>query len=987
MIPRECKRLAEVDFPIANVSRSSLQENSIRRNHPKGLHLWWARRPLAACRSILLALILPDPADANCPRGVRDGVRHALLQLPDRPRRWDSESESPEGLRQVALEFISRFSHAENAEQKNYLQVARELVNAANPGEKPVVYDSFAGGGSIPLEAMRLGCDAIGSDLNPIACLILRTELELLPRRGRELICELEEAGKVIGGRFRSEMRCCFLEEGDNTTPVAYFWARQATCEAPHCGLTFPLVGSFWLCKKPGYESALRLTVAGQDLSVDCDVFHPLVSSEVPPATVKNGRGICPRCGTVLSPERLRAQLSLHHGGIEDAKLLAVVTQDLVTEARGYRKATKEDLQAAEEAALRLRTIRSSWRDVSMSAVPDEQIPRTELRRVSAPLYGCTQWEDLFLPRQRLALCTLVAEISRYVEETGREDLLPLLALAFGKVARHWNSNARWHTKGENVAGAFGRQAIPMAHFFPEQSPLLSAGAGSWLDAVSSVGRAAQAVLGLDNAGQSFRADACNTPLPSEGVDVWFTDPPYYDSVAYAHLADFFYVWVRRLLPGDPLFSSCVIEKTQECVVDRPHRQSPSQKGPAWFEHKMQAAMAEARRCLKSEAVGAVVFAHSTTEGWEALVTALLEAKWVITASWPIATERGSRLNARENASLATSVHLICRPRPSDAPVGDWADVLRELPRRVGDWMERLQGEGVRGADLVFACIGPALEIFSRYSRVEAADGREIPLAEYLEKVWEVVGRLALEQILGTPEAKARNGMVGALEEDARLTALFLWTLQSTNGGNGKNNTASAQKNSEEADLEAPDDEEEAGVTRSRGLQLIYDMVIRFTRPLGIDLEKWDGRIVEIEKGVVRLLPVAERAKQLFGEDFAGAALKIERGPIGVEQLSLFPDASEVGPSTSIRTRSQRKRRGTATGETPGPAGPTTLDRVHAAMLLQASGQANALRALIRDEQSRGSDFLRLANALSALYPRESEEKRLLDAMLLAVPR
>ena len=158
----------------------------------------------------------------------------------------------------------------------------------------------------------------------------------------------------------------------------------------------------------------------------------------------------------------------------------------------------------------------------------------------------------------------------------------------------------------------------------------------------------------------------------------------------------------------------------------------------------------------------------------------MIRGGWTITGSWPIATEMGSRLRARDSAALATSVHLVCRPRSKDAPVGDWGNVLRELPTRVGDWMERLQSEGVRGADLVFACIGPALEIFSRYTRVETPDGREIGLTEYLEKVWEVVGRTALENVLGAAEAKARNGLAGALEEDARLTALFLWTLQAT---------------------------------------------------------------------------------------------------------------------------------------------------------------------------------------------------------------
>ncbi len=334
----------------------------------------------------------------------------------------------------------------------------------------------------------------------------------------------------------------------------------------------------------------------------------------------------------------------------------------------------------------------------------------------------------------------------------------------------------------------------------------------------------------------------------------------------------------------------------------------------------------------------------------------------------------GSRLRARESAALATSIHLISRPRAASL-TGDWSTVLRELPKRVGDWMERLQGEGIRGADLVFACIGPALEIFSRYTKVETAEGREVPLAEYLEKVWEVVGRSALEQVLGTAEAKARNGTAGAVEEDARLTALFLWTMQSTSA-----DAAASQTNGE--DQPSKEDEEESiGAKKKKGLTLIFDVVRRFAQPLGIRLPDWEGRIIETEKGVVRLLPVRERATQLFGEDgVQSAASEIQRG--GDAQLALFPETKEP-PVRQVRGRRRMSAR--ASDITQREA--TTLDRVHAAMLLQANGQANALRTMLTAEQERSPEFLRLANALSALYPKESDEKRLLDAMLLAVPK
>jgi hypothetical protein len=281
--------------------------------------------------------------------------------------------------------------------------------------------------------------------------------------------------------------------------------------------------------------------------------------------------------------------------------------------------------------------------------------------------------------------------------------------------------------------------------------------------------------------------------------------------------------------------------------------------------------------------------------------------------------------------------------------------VIRQLPRRVGDWMQRLQDEGVHGADLVFACIGPALEIYRRFAKVVDPEEREIPLGGdpeakephlrgYLAYVWEAVGRAALQQILGTAEGQARNGAAGALEEDARLTALFLWALQTTEG-----EEVAAAAEETDADEEVPEDEEEEKPrSKAKGFTLVYDVVRRFAQPLGIHLPVWEGRIVETKKGTVRLLPVTERAEQLFGKDGAGAvADRIEgaarrSGPV---QGLLFPDAAP-----EIKTRKGgRKKAGAKVPEdslrTRREA--TTLDRVHAGMLLQATGRANALRALL----------------------------------------
>ncbi|MYD00429.1 MAG: DUF1156 domain-containing protein [Gammaproteobacteria bacterium] len=599
--------------------------------------------------------------------------------------------------------------------------------------------------------------------------------------------------------------------------------------------------------------------------------------------------------------------------------------------------------------------------------IPDEPLPLMS-GTFNVPLYGINTWGDLFTARQKVALVGLGA-LAVDPKAVPRE----LLAIALDRTADGSASISSWLASGEEVKHVFARQALPIVWDFGESNYLAEA-SRTWASAIKSVAKVLEYQFGAPCFGQVQNADATDHPLPDQTAGIWFTDPPYYFAVPYADLSDFFFVWLKRVLPDHPLLSSTQYEgqggltpKEQElCEMARWDSVRYGHKDHQFYEDGMAEAFAEGRRILREDGVGSVVFAHKTTEGWEALLSGMTRGGWTVTGSWPIATEMGSRLRARDSAALATSVHLICRPRPDNAPVGDWASVLQELPVRVAAWMKRLQEEGIRGADLVFACIGPALEVFSRYRAVETAEGREVGLPEYLERVWQVVGRAALEQVLGTADA-------GTLEEDARLTALFLWTYQSTEVAEDK-----GAKNRKE--------EQAVAKAAAKGLSLPYDVVRRFSQPMGIELERWTGRVIGQNKGVVRLLPVSERADELFGRDGADAAADwIARDPQADLQPALFPDWE------TRSVPSARRRRGARSILDPDDAlqGPdaTTLDRIHAGMLLQASGHANALRKLIAAEQDRGPGFLRLANALSALYPRWSREKRLLDAMILAVPR
>ena len=993
MIPKECKRLAEVDFPIADVSRHAVGENPSRKGHPWKLHKWWARRPLASSRAVLMALLLPDPCDGHCPQAFKTHAREILLSMRTRPGGWNEQVKTDEGLRRVLLKFIADFANWDNSARTEYVETGRALVRAAHPEETPLVVDPFAGGGSIPFEALRFGCDAFASDLNPVACLILKMMLEDIPRHGSGLADELREAGTEIKARAEAELRDLYPTDADGATPISYLWARTVRCESPNCGAEIPLIRSFWLCNKPKLKWALQPIVEHPDegpAQVGFELFKPERSSDVPGGLVANAKATCVCCGAVMRPERVRTQLTAQNGGADvifdskgkrvgGARMIAVVTKKPVQKERCYRLPTADDYRAILVAQERVAKIVEDWESgnkESLCPVPNEQLPLMS-GTFNVPLYGVDTWGALFTARQKATLVELAGQIQRSGHSS---PLRELLACALSVFVRACNGNARLRPDS-SVAPAFGMQALPFTWTFPET--VISGGRSENFDgALSSVAQVVQSFPSV-SPGQMQQADAIDSPLPHQSASVWFTDPPYYFAIPYADLSDFFFVWLKRALPDHPLLQdpfdpANVLTPKEKELCEMAHWDSIrySHKDQAFFEDGMAKAFAEGRKTLSEDGIGSVVFAHKTTAGWEALLSGMIRGGWTITGSWPIATENVSRLRARESAALATSVHLICRPRPHDAPVGDWGAVLRELPGRVAAWMQRLQSEGVKGADLVFACVGPALEIYSRYSTVETAEGQEVGLPEYLEKVWEVVGREALKRVLGTAEAQKRNGAAGALEEDSRLTALFLWTMQSTaastlpGSGNGADNV--------------PADAEESSPRKATNYSLPFDVVRRFAQPLGIHLDEWESRIIRTKQGVVRLLPVTERGTQLFGEAGADAlADAFESNSAISPQLSLFPEEPP-----NVRGRARRRGRSTAsTDDLEAKHGATTLDRVHAAMLLQASGRSQALRNLLRAEQERGPEFLRLANALTALYPPGSEEKRLLDAMLLAAPR
>jgi hypothetical protein len=843
--------------------------------------------------------------------------------------------------------------------------------------------------------------------------MILKVMLEDIPRHGPKLAEELRRVGAEIKKQAEKELAELYPKDSDGATPIAYLWARTVRCESPDCGAEIPLMRSFWLCKKTSRKRALRFQAKrqrerGKIPEVEFEIFEPKNEREVQNGTVTRAKASCPGCNMVLGPERVRAQLAGQRGGADvifddknrragGARMFAVVLLRSGDPGRDFRLPTEHDYDAVHKAQVRVAEIINEWERGGKQGLrpePDEPLPPIGTLGFRVQRYGILQWGDLFTARQKAALIALCKIVARSAKNGAANEIA---GLALSRLTDIYNAQGVWETTKTQVRNLFSRQAIAMRWDFAEASGYAEQ-AGDYQTTFETMVRVAERLAVINNSGQVQQADAAISRLPSETVPVWFTDPPYYDAIPYSDLSDFFYVWLKRALPNHPLFvdpfdsANSLTPKLHEAVQDETNRDNGRVKDRVWFEETMAKVFAEGRRVLREDGVGSVVFAHKTTEGWEALLSGMIRGGWTITGSWPIATEMATRMRARESAALATSVHLVCRPRSDDAPVGDWGEVHRELPKRVAEWIERLQSEHIRGADLVFACIGPALEIYSKYSKVVDAEDREIPLGGdpeatephkrgYLAYVWEAVGRAALEQVLGTAEAGARNGAAGAIEEDARLTALFLWTLQSTNGEEAE---GARRKVREEDPEEDSDEEEDTPTKKKKGLTLVFDVVRRFAQPLGIHLDNWEDRIIETDKGIVRLLPVAERGEQLFGQDGADlVADRLEREPAGTLQLTLFAERTEA---PRVKGKRSKGKKGTDKDLRTNQEA-TTLDRVHAAMLLQASGRTNALRALLQAEQDRGPDFLRLANALSALYPKTSEEKRLLDAMLLAVPR
>jgi putative DNA methylase len=722
------KRLIEDAIPIDVVSRTSASEKvGGRIGHPASLHLWWARRPLAASRAAVYAALVSAEGHQRSPA--------ELAEFFDSLCRWGG----PEPT----------------------IRKAREEVLAANAGQPPKVVDLFAGGGAIPLEAARLGCEVTANELNPVAHLIERMMLEY-PQAHPGLADDVRRWGKVwvdhawdkLSDKYPAVPDAdgaddLFGGSAEGRTPLAYLWTRAVRCPNPALPEhRVDLVRQTWLGKKKGRMVALKPVANRERLTVSYEVVTAPTAEQLgfdPAAGSSRGRVSCRICGATVTYDYVRAEGQA--GRLTVAPLCAVVLRP-DRRGRDYLPVGHYDLPDDTDCLKQIGTLAVS--------PPEELLPAGDTRWFSTPPFGLTRFRDIYTPRQLLALCTLadgVHEIYDRIQAEAAEEgraaaVATALAMVISRVADHCSALCRWIAAPsyEGAANTYARQALPMVWDFAEANPFGSSSG----DIRKYLKETADLIetLAIGQPAHCVRGSATSLPLPDESQDAVITDPPYYDNISYADLSDFFYVWLKRsvgFLYPDHLGGQ-LTPKRNEAVVAPYRHHGRKDEARVFYEQMMAGAFAEAHRVLKPGAPLVCIYAHKTTLGWATLVEALRIAGFTITEAWPLDTEMPERSVSQGTASLASSIFLVARRRDVDAGVGSESDVIAELDKIIAERLERLQQLGVTGADLVIATVGAGLRALTRYERVEQDNGEILPAERFLA----IVQGRVLDAIFGS---------------------------------------------------------------------------------------------------------------------------------------------------------------------------------------------------------------------------------------------
>lgn len=794
------KKLIEVALPLEAINREAAREKSIRHGHPSTLHLWWARRPLAAARAVIFAQMVDDPSanpDLFPTEQKQEKERQRLFRIIEDLVKWENTTnEEVLGRARNEIRQSWRRACAQNAGHPR----AKELFDR---NKLPAFHDPFAGGGALPLEAQRLGLEAYASDLNPVAVMINKAMIEIPPRfagrppvnpewqnkseeektlsqwKGVQGLAEdvryygkwmRDEAEKRIGHLYpkakvtadmaknRPDLRPFVSRE---LTVIAWLWARTVESSNPaYRGCHVPLVSSFWLSTKPGKEAWVEPVVDGKTYRFEVRTGNPANMSAVDAGT-KLGRGANFRCvlsDSPLSPNYIKAE---GMAGRMGARLMAVVCEG--DRGRVYLSPIPEHEEIARQA-------KPNWR-------PEGAVP-SRLTGGTCYGYGLTTWGSLFTPRQLTALTTfsdLVTEAREKIlqdfkslERAGddsfkdwkKEDYTAAvsvyLAFALDKQADLGNSLCRWEPVAQCPRQLFGRQAIPMVWDYAEGN-LLGDSSGGWTVFVDGIVRAsAKAFQDISSNARGFAQQADATAQTISLGKVVSTDPPYYDNIGYADLSDFFYLWLRRCLqPVFPdLFPTMLVPKSEELVAT-PYRHGNKDAAETYFMSGMSSAIHAVGEQAHRGFPVTIYYAFKQAEdsvsgtastGWETFLEAILKAGFSLSGTWPMRTENSSRMIGQGTNALASSIVLVCRPRPVDAPMTTRKDFLAALRRELPPALRHLQEGNIAPVDLAQASIGPGMAVFSRYSRILETDAKPMTVRTALQLINQTLDETLAEQ-------------------------------------------------------------------------------------------------------------------------------------------------------------------------------------------------------------------------------------------------
>lgn len=764
------KKLIEVSIPLEDINAESAREKSIRHGHPSTLHLWWARRPLAAARAVLFAQLVDDPSSNP--------------ELTEQQQK--AERERLHGI-------IRRLVKWENVTDEALMREAHEEILKSTGGSPPVILDPFAGGGTIPLEAQRLGLEAHASDLNPVAVLINKALIEIPPKFAGQPPVFPGADDSVLSSwpratglaedvrRYGSWMRDQAMErighlypdativdektrKTSTATTVAWIWARTVTCPNPACGIEMPLVRSWWLGKKRGREAFVVPRVVGDATAasgrrVEFTVGHDKAKG---PSAATDGTmssrsgGLCVACGSLATRDYIKSEGVAQGLG---ASLMAVVAAE-GNRGRVYVAPTDEHRRA-------------SVAD-RPGGIPNQNLGY-DPRNLWTPPYGLAKFSDLFTNRQLIALTTfsgLVGEARNKVVEDAHAAGLPsgprlaeggvsaeayadavatYLGMAVSRTTDLNNSLVTWSSSRDQARNLFARQAIPMAWDFVEVSPFARA-AGDLSIATETQGEALERLPArLD--GDVRQADAAARNYAGSVVS---TDPPYYDNIGYSDLSDFFYVWLRRSLRDvhPALFASMLVPKAEELVAN-PYRQDGREGAERFFETGFEHVFARAREGASEDFPITVYYAFKQSEleqegisstGWATILEGMIREGWAITATWPVRSERAGRMISVGTNALASSIVLVLRPRHETAGQTTRRGFISALKRELPAALERMREGAIAPVDLAQATIGPGMAVFSGFQRVVENDGSDMSVKTALAVINQVLDEVLAEQ-------------------------------------------------------------------------------------------------------------------------------------------------------------------------------------------------------------------------------------------------